>query len=116
MRHPPAQTSPALTAITAATPPKSITPSIPEEALLETEPLTLENLNELNQETGSATKPSEKKVSRYRNIPSLDAITARLTKARSLSVDGSVCPPEAEMIIPISCHAKAFMVNGPNSF
>ena len=91
-------TSPALTATTAATPPKSTTPSIPEEALLEVEPLTQERLNELNQETGSVTKPHEKKVKGYKNIPSLDAITARLAKARSLSVDGSARPPEAEMI------------------
>jgi translation initiation factor 4E len=91
-------TSPALTATTAATPPKSTTPSIPEGALLEVEPLTQERLNELNQETGSVTKPHEKKVKGYKNIPSLDAITARLAKARSLSVDGSARPPEAEMI------------------
>ncbi|KAH0834681.1 translation initiation factor eIF 4e-like domain-containing protein [Lanmaoa asiatica] len=91
-------TSPALTATTLATPPKSTTPSIPEEALLEIEPLTQEKLNELNQETGSITKPPEKKVKGYKNIPSLDAITARLAKARSLSIDGSARPPEAEMI------------------
>jgi translation initiation factor 4E len=91
-------TSPALTATTAATPPKSTTPSIPEEAQQEAEPLTQEKLNELNQETGSVTKPSEKKVKGYKNIPSLDAITARLAKARTLSIDGSARPPEAEMI------------------
>ena len=43
-------------------------------------------------------RPPEKKVKGYKNIPSLDAITARLAKARSLSIDGSVRPPEAEMI------------------
>ena len=32
----------------------------------------------------------------YKNIPSLDAITARLAKARSLSIDGSAKPPEPE--------------------
>ncbi|KAF8122880.1 translation initiation factor eIF4e [Boletus edulis] len=91
-------TSPAMTATTAATPPKSATPSIPEEALQEIEPLTQEKLDELNEETGSVTKPHEKKVKGYKNIPSLDAITARLAKARTLSVDGSARPPEAEMI------------------
>ena len=36
----------------------------------------------------------------YKNIPSLDAITARIAKQRamSLSVDGSANPPEPEMI------------------
>ncbi|KAG8216327.1 translation initiation factor eIF 4e-like domain-containing protein [Butyriboletus roseoflavus] len=91
-------TSPALTASVIATPPKSTTPSIPEDALMETEPLAEESLNELNQETGTVTKPPEKKVKGYKNIPSLDAITARLAKARSLSIDGSARPPEAEMV------------------
>ncbi|KAF9237771.1 translation initiation factor eIF4e [Melanogaster broomeanus] len=90
--------SPALTVTTIATPPKSNTPSIPEDAPLETEPLTTEKLNQLNQETGSTLKPTEKKVKGYKNIPSLDAITARMAKARSLSIDGSARPPEAEMI------------------
>ena len=34
----------------------------------------------------------------YKNIPSLDAITARLAKTRSLSVDGTAKPPEPETI------------------
>ncbi|KAG1867626.1 translation initiation factor eIF 4e-like domain-containing protein [Suillus tomentosus] len=85
--------SPALTAITAATPPKSTTPSIPEDApLASSEPLTQENLKELDQEL------KERKVKGYKNIPSLDAITAHLAKARSLSVDGSARPPEAELV------------------
>lgn len=66
--------------------------------MLEAEPLTQEKLSELNQETGSIAKLPEKKVKGYKNIPSLDAITARLAKARSLSIDGSARPPEAEMI------------------
>ncbi|KAH7925031.1 translation initiation factor eIF4e, partial [Leucogyrophana mollusca] len=85
-------TSPAGT----ATPPKSITPSIPEDGPLNVEPLTSEKLMELNQETGS--RIGEKKVKGYKNIPTLDAITARLAKARSLSIDGSARPPEAEMV------------------
>ncbi|KAG2052174.1 hypothetical protein BDR06DRAFT_957992, partial [Suillus hirtellus] len=85
--------SPALTATTAATPPKSTTPSIPEDApLASSEPLTQENFKELNQEL------KEKKVKGYKNIPSLDAITAHLAKARLLSVDGSARPPEAELL------------------
>jgi translation initiation factor 4E len=55
--------------------------------------LTQENLKELNQES-----KTEKKVKGYKNIPSLDAITAHLAKARSLSIDGSARPPEAEMV------------------
>ncbi|KAF9226176.1 translation initiation factor eIF4e [Gyrodon lividus] len=90
--------SPALTATTIATPPKSTTPCIPEDAPLETEPLTQEKLSQLNQETDFTFKPTEKKVKGYKNVPSLDAITARLAKARSLSIDGSARPPDAEMI------------------
>ena len=73
------------------------------------EPLTTEKLEELNQETAAADSvknpealPIIPEVPRrkvgYKNIPSLDAITARLAKARSLSVDGSAMPPEPQMI------------------
>ncbi|TDL24451.1 translation initiation factor eIF4e [Rickenella mellea] len=56
------------------------------------EPLTADKLEKLNAEN-----PSEKKVKvGYKNIPSLDAITARLAMARTLSVDGSTKPPEPE--------------------
>ncbi|KAF9070886.1 translation initiation factor eIF 4e-like domain-containing protein [Rhodocollybia butyracea] len=34
----------------------------------------------------------------YKNIPSLDAITARLAKTRALSIDGTSKPPDPEMI------------------
>ncbi|KAF9053933.1 translation initiation factor eIF4e [Hymenopellis radicata] len=34
----------------------------------------------------------------YKNIPSLDAITARLAKTRALSIDGTSKPPDAEFI------------------
>ncbi|KAJ4469989.1 hypothetical protein C8J55DRAFT_551560 [Lentinula edodes] len=37
-------------------------------------------------------------VKGYKNIPSLDAITARLAKTRALSIDGTPKPPEPEMI------------------
>ncbi|KAJ7664694.1 translation initiation factor eIF 4e-like domain-containing protein [Mycena rosella] len=58
--------------------------------------LTSEKLDKLNQETVSD-KKSGVKVG-YKNIPSLDAITARLQKTRALSVDGTAKPPDAEMI------------------
>ena len=55
------------------------------------EPLTAEKLEKLGSVDG------EKKVKvGYKNIPSLDAITARLAMARSLSIDGSPKPPEPE--------------------
>ena len=76
----------------ASSPPASITPSIPEDGPLVGEPLTSEKLERLNQETERKVKVG------YKNIPSLDAITQRLAKARSLSVDGSAKPPEAELI------------------
>ena len=34
----------------------------------------------------------------FKNIPSLDAITTRYARARTLSVDGTAVPPEAEPI------------------
>ncbi|KAJ3806635.1 hypothetical protein F5876DRAFT_68793 [Lentinula aff. lateritia] len=37
-------------------------------------------------------------VKGYKNIPSLDAITARLANTRALSIDGTPKPPEPEMI------------------
>lgn len=75
------------------------------------DPLTAEKLEKLNQETGPAEEgtakvaaaiipEAPKKKVGYKNIPSLDAITARLAKVRAsqLSVDGSAMPPEPEMI------------------
>lgn len=75
------------------------------------ETLTREKLAKLDQEMGppeeGAAKvaaavipePPKKKVG-YKNIPSLDAITARMAKVRAsqLSIDGSTMPPEPEMI------------------
>ncbi|TFK39314.1 translation initiation factor eIF 4e-like domain-containing protein [Crucibulum laeve] len=59
--------------------------------------LTTEKVEKLNEETAAA--PAEKKPPRgYKNIPSLDAITARLAKARALSIDGTPNPPEPELI------------------
>ncbi|EJF63604.1 translation initiation factor eIF4e, partial [Dichomitus squalens LYAD-421 SS1] len=63
------------------------------------EPLTTEKVEKHNQEvTADEKKPRQKMPVGYKNIPSLDAITARLAKARTLSVDGSAKPPEAETI------------------
>jgi translation initiation factor 4E len=70
------------------------------------EPLTAANVHALD--TGAPAPdaaPAEKEKEKadkpirgYKNIPSLDAITARLAKARTLSVDGSAQPPEPESI------------------
>lgn len=60
------------------------------------ESLTSEKLDKLNQEIPAPEKKATKVG--YKNIPSLDAITARLAKARALSIDGSAKPPDAEMI------------------
>lgn len=67
------------------------------------DPLTTEMVEKLNQETAAPPpakedKPRQKMPVGYKNIPSLDAITARLAKARTLSIDGSAKPPEAETI------------------
>ena len=55
------------------------------------EPLTTEKVERLNAEIEK--KP---RVPGYKNIPSLDAITARMAMTRSLSIDGSPKPPEPE--------------------
>lgn len=73
-------------------PPQSDTPG----GDLGGEQLTSDKLERLNQEN---VIPDKKNVKvGYKNIPSLDAITARLAKARVLSIDGSAKPPEPEMI------------------
>ncbi|KAI0945094.1 hypothetical protein AcV7_001725 [Taiwanofungus camphoratus] len=58
------------------------------------EQVTSERLDRLNKET----ERKEKVPMGYKNIPSLDAITARIAKTRTLSVDGTAKPPEAETI------------------
>lgn len=63
--------------------------------------LTTDRVEKLNQEPIIPTIPTKEKRQvkvGYKNVPSLDAITARLAKARQLSVDGSAKPPEPEMI------------------
>ena len=65
--------------------------------------MTSEKLDKLNEETeataeAAAQTKKQKMPVGYKNIPSLDAITARLAKARTLSVDGTAKPPEAETI------------------
>ncbi|KAF7301197.1 hypothetical protein MIND_00684400 [Mycena indigotica] len=59
--------------------------------------LTSEKLEKLNLETAPVEKKGTPRVG-YKNIPSLDAITARLAKTRALSIDGTAKPPEPEMI------------------
>lgn len=61
------------------------------------EALTTEKLEQLNLET-VAPLPEKKTKVGYKNIPSLDAITARLAKTRALSIDGTAKPPEPEFI------------------
>ena len=61
------------------------------------EALTSERLEQLNKENVSIPEKRSVKVG-YKNIPSLDAITARLAKTRTLSIDGTPKPPEPEMI------------------
>ena len=73
-------------------PPSSIASSVENGG----DPLTSDKLEKFNQEN---TVPDKKNVKvGYKNIPSLDAITARLAKARALSVDGTPKPPEPAMI------------------
>jgi len=59
--------------------------------------LTSERLEKLDQDNPSLQEKKPVKVG-YKNIPSLDTITARLVKARQLSIDGTAKPPEAPMI------------------
>jgi len=84
--------APSTRSVSPATVSNSSPPSIPEDGPAPSDPLTSEKLEKFNQETERKVKVG------YKNIPSLDAITQRLAKARSLSVDGSAKPPEAEMI------------------
>ncbi|KAJ3573414.1 hypothetical protein NP233_g2451 [Leucocoprinus birnbaumii] len=74
-------------------PPHSETQSVDGDS----EPLTSERLEKLNQENAPAPEKKAVKVG-YKNIPSLDAITARLVKTRQLSIDGTSKPPEPPMI------------------
>jgi translation initiation factor 4E len=59
--------------------------------------LTSERLEKHNQETSTVPEKKQVKVG-FKNIPSLDAITARMVKTRQLSVDGTAKPPEPLMI------------------
>ena len=61
------------------------------------EPLTVEKVEKLAQETAGLDKYA-KKTKGFKNIPTLDAITARYARTRTLSVDGTAVPPEAEPI------------------
>lgn len=61
------------------------------------EQLTVEKVERLAQETAGLDK-YPKKAKGFKNIPTLDAITARYARTRTLSVDGTAMPPEAEPI------------------
>ncbi|ESK87644.1 eukaryotic translation initiation factor 4e class ii [Moniliophthora roreri MCA 2997] len=64
--------------------------------------ITADKLEKLQAQQDSATPSPNtqpgKRVKGYKNIPSLDAITARLVRARTFSIDGSPKPPEPELI------------------
>lgn len=55
------------------------------------EPLTTDRVEKLNAET-----EKKSRLPGYKNIPSLEAITARMAMTRSLSIDGTHKPPEPE--------------------
>ncbi|KAG6840053.1 hypothetical protein C0991_009317 [Blastosporella zonata] len=84
---------------TRSTSPSTLSTSPPSEAggsdAGSGDALTTQRVKELNQEP--LVEKRQVKVG-YKNIPSLDAITARLAKTRQLSVDGTAKPPEPEMI------------------
>lgn len=77
--------------ILSTSPPSSVASSVEPG-----DPLTSEQLEKFNHENAVSEKKNVKVG--YKNIPSLDAITARLAKTRALSVDGTPKPPEPEMI------------------
>ncbi|KIL64875.1 hypothetical protein M378DRAFT_162733 [Amanita muscaria Koide BX008] len=104
--------SPATTTLSTS-PPQSNTPSNDAASdVKEGEPLTAENLKELNEETQEGQQesssrsqaqaqmqpPKQRMPMGYKGVPSLDAITARLVKTRTLSIDGSANPPEPELV------------------
>lgn len=63
--------------------------------------MTCERLEKFNQEVDlekEGLKKKDKMPIGYKGIPGLDVITARLAKARTLSVDGTAKPPDAETI------------------
>ncbi|TFY73756.1 hypothetical protein EWM64_g10256 [Hericium alpestre] len=71
------------------------------------DPLTTEKVGQLGEvdkglmmeETKADAVVSKKeRVKGYKNIPSLDAITAHYARTRTLSVDGTPVPPEAEAV------------------
>ena len=81
-------------------PPNSTNGSVNGDAMAAAGPgesLTVEKVERLAQETAVMDKPV-KKAKGFKNIPSLDAITARYARARTLSVDGTAVPPEAEPV------------------
>ncbi|KAI0253434.1 eukaryotic translation initiation factor 4E class II [Lactifluus subvellereus] len=81
-------------------PPNSTNGSVNGDALAAAGPgeaLTIERVEKLAQETSVLDKPV-KKTKGFKNIPTLDAITAHYARTRTLSVDGTAVPPEAEPI------------------
>ncbi|KAI0027410.1 translation initiation factor eIF 4e-like domain-containing protein [Vararia minispora EC-137] len=83
---PPTTRSTSPTALSASPP-----GSVDGDAAAAGEPLTQERVEQLP-------AAPKKGIKGYKNIPSLDAITAHYARTRTLSVDGSPVPPEAEQI------------------
>lgn len=65
----------------------------PNTAVSGGDPLTSDRVEKHNAEMDKKSSPAPRG---YKNIPSLDAITKRITITRQLSVDGSSKPPEPE--------------------
>lgn len=91
--NPPITRSTSPTALSTS-PPTSTTGSVNGD-VSQGEPLTVDKVEKLAQETSEATK---KAVKGYKGIPSLGAITAHYARNRTLSVDGTAMPPEAEAV------------------
>ncbi|EIN08991.1 translation initiation factor eIF4e [Punctularia strigosozonata HHB-11173 SS5] len=89
-----------------STPPPSEPPAAGDsEEAAGGEALTTDHLQKLNEQTAtppastSSTASSSKMPRGYKGIPGLDALAARhLAKARTLSIDGSARPPDAELV------------------
>ncbi|KAI9459382.1 eukaryotic translation initiation factor 4E class II [Russula earlei] len=97
--NPPATRSTSPAALSTS-PPNSTNGSVNGDAVAAAgpgDPLTTERVEKLAQETTGVDKAG-KKTKGFKNIPTLDAITARYARTRTLSVDGTAVPPEAEPI------------------
>jgi translation initiation factor 4E len=82
-------------------PPNSTNGSVNGDAIAAAgpgEPLTTERVEKLAQETSILDKTMKKTKGFGGKMPTLDAISAHYARTRTLSVDGTAVPPEAEPI------------------